>query len=464
MANSKGFSFESVVIAILFSTLDMMVITPILPSLMQEFQLSMHWAVWAISLHLAFFSFSLSIFESWAVHRGREKVWIISLLFIVVGSLLSMSSRDWIGFMLGRILQAMGTAGVLPYVSIKVRRMLNKKKYREQMTWFIVLGLIFSLNPLFSSVISYFLGWRLIFVIPLTLALVVGWISQKWSHVDLPRKVRTTSGESTVFFGMIILFLLLAFTSTDWSKGFYGITNKNILPLWIVAIGLIVPLLMVERRQQYSFFVPQINGRWRLWILYLQATLAGFVWMFLALIPSWVFLRYDLSFFSQGGVLSYILLFSLLALPVLQWFSKRFSVKIISLIGFSLAFLSLVLLTQIEQIYFFFISLGLLGISLTFALMTPVHIPLFKWVEPQHLRNSLMALGMFRAAGGALGLAVMARVFSLENPLLLHWITSKGEQSGWLNLEQLHVLILVAGVAFFGICMSLFIPNSSVKK
>lgn len=464
MASSKGFSFESLVIAIFFSTFDMMVITPILPFLMKEFHLSMHWAVWAISLHLAFFSFSLPIFESMAAQRGRIKVWTISLLFVIIGSLISMSSSDWFGFMCGRVLQAMGTAGVLPYVSIQVRRKWNKKTHREQVKWFMIWGLGFVLNPIFSAGISYVLGWRSIFLFPLGLALVVGILSQKWSPVDLPRRVRTANGESTIFFGLIILFLLTAVTSTDWSKGFTGMIDKNILPLWIVAIGLVIPLLMVERRQEYPFFELHIFGNWRLWMLYLQAMLAGFIWMFLVIIPSWVVFRYNLSYFAQGGVLSFILLFSLLALPMVQFFNRRFNVKVISLIGFFLAAFSLLLLIQVYQVNLFFIALSILGISLTFALMAPVHIPLFKWVEPVHLRNGLLALGMFRAAGGALGLAVMARVFSLQNPLLLQWIKMESDSGRWIEIGQSQVLILVACVAFMGMCISLAIPHSSIKK
>lgn len=464
MASSKGFSFESVMIAIVFSTLDMMVITPILPFLMKECHLPMNWAVWAISLHLAFFSFSLPIFESWATQRGRMKVWMFSLFLVVAGSLISLISNHWVWFMWGRILQAMGTAGILPYVSVQARRIWNKKTRHEQKKWFIILGLGFVLNPIVSVLISYGLGWRFIFLIPLVLALVVGVLARKWSPIDQPRRVRATSGESIFFFGLIILFFLSAVTSTDWSKGLRGMAESEVFPLWIVAMGLVVPLMMVERRQDAPFFEPHLFGNWRLWLLYLQAAVSGFVWMFLVLIPAWVVFRYHLPYFWQGGILSFILLFSLIALPMVQFLSHRLNVKVISFIGFFLALTSLMMLIQVKQAGIFFTALSLLGASLSFALMAPVHVPLFQWVEPERLRNGLMALGMFRAAGGALGLAIIARVFSSQSPVLLSWLMAGRDAVGWLEIGQTHVLVLGAALAFVGMCISLAIPVEPIKQ
>jgi hypothetical protein len=67
-----------------------------------------------------------------------------------------------------------------------------------------------------------------------------------------------------------------------------------------------------------------------------------------------------------------------------------------------------------------------------------------------------MALGMFRAAGGALGLAVTARLFTA-----VQQEGEKGTGGIFIFLQDERMLVFAAAAALFGFAVSLALPGHS---
>ena len=252
LSRPKSLSFDTYIISMVFSTFDLLTVVPVLSLIIQEYHLSMNWR-WAVSLHLAFFAFSLPMMDNWVASKGKMEVLWTALTFFVLGTLLAGLAVEWVWFMCGRVIQAIGTGGMVPVVSSQCRRKLGKmpKGKRSLIIWHLQShGVQFPWHPPRAGRSP---GMESVFILHILFAFLVLLISQTWKIVDQPNR-KGVGGESIVFFGLIVLFLMMAVTSTDFSGGISSVLHKEVLPLWIVAIGMVVPLLMVERRGKLSVF------------------------------------------------------------------------------------------------------------------------------------------------------------------------------------------------------------------
>ncbi len=461
LSRSKRFSIETYIIGLVLSTLDLLMVVPILSFAMQEYYLSMDWTVWIVSLHLAFFSFSLPVMDNWAASRGKMEVLWMSLSLFVLGTVVAGLAAEWVWFMCGRVLQAIGMGGMVPFLSSQTRRELSKMTKRNRILVLSAAVLMLCAIPLWSSWLAHMLGWRAVLVLHILYAIVVSVLAEKWKVVDQPSRTGV-GGESIIFFGLIVLFLMLAITITDFSQGWSALLAKEVLPLWIVAVGMVVPLLMVERQGRYPFFEPHLFANWRLWILYLYVTLQGFLWTTLTLLPYWFTQAYDLGEYGTGILLSLIAASAALMLPIIASLSQGNYLHWLSCIAFLLTSLIYLVLIWLNDRHLILLAVSFLGFNLSFSLADPVHRYMFQWVSPRRIRSGLMAVGMFRAAGGAIGLVAAARLFSLIDPLLPFGFINE-EMKYLVTSIEIRVFTFIAGVSLLSFLLSFLLGIKSVS-
>jgi MFS family permease len=449
-------TIEAAVIAVFLSTLDVVMMAPALPAVMAEYRLPVHWAMWVIALPLAFFSYSLPVLEGWAVQSGRNKVMRFSLFLYAAGALIAAVSHPWVWFMWGRVIQAVGAGGIVPYVSLRVRHVFRRGSQSERRGLFWKTGILLLAAPLFSTGLVREFGWRSVFFEPLFLSALLFFLSRRPLIAGRKERPWSVGGESGVFFGLIHLFLLTAVTVADPAKGLKGIIHPDVLPLWLMAVGLTVPLWMVERQKAFPYFAPRLRASGRLWLLYGQVALGGFVWMALVLVPDVVIHRNHLPVWWIGGILALLLLTAWLMLPLVLFLSRVWKFKWLSAFGFLLAAVAYALMAWRGEGWTFAVALVLVGSGLSFALGAPVHTLLFDWLPSEKWRRCLMALGMFRAAGGALGLAVTARLFTA-----VQQEGEKGTGGIFIFLQDERMLVFAAAAALFGFAVSLALPGHS---
>lgn len=461
LSRSKRFSIETYIIGLVLSTLDLLMVVPILSFVMQEYYLSMHWTVWVVSLHLAFFSFSLPVMDNWAASRGKMEVLWISLSLFVLGTVVAGLAAEWVWFMCGRVLQSIGMGGMVPFLATQTRRELSKMRKRTRIFILFATVLLLCIIPLWSSWLAHMLGWRSVLVLHILYAIAVLVMAEKWKMVDQPNRTGV-GGESIIFFGMIILFLMMAITVTDFSLGWSALLSKEVLPLWIVALGMVVPLLMVERQGRHPFFEPHLFANWRLWILYLHVTLQGFLWTTLTLLPYWFTQAYDLGEYGTGILLSLITASAVLALPIIASLSQSIHLHRISCSAFLLTALIYLVMIWLKDQHFILLAVSFLGFMLSFALADPVHQYMFQWVSSRRIRSGLMAVGMFRAAGGAIGLVAAARLFSLIDPLLPFGFMNE-EMEHLVTSIEMRVFTFIAGVSLLSFVLSFLLGIKNVS-
>jgi MFS family permease len=447
---------ERFLFTIFLSILDIAAVTPALAAMMKQYHLSFEWSVWAISLHLAFFSFSLPLLESWSMRVGRQTVLHISLVIFALGSLISAISEQWLWFISGRVIQAIGMGGVVLYVAFQMQRETDKRKRRAHVllsTWIIFI-------PILATILVQFASWKALFLLNLPISLCVYLFSKRLQVEGSAESRHFFDGVGLLFFSILLLFLLLAITLTPLSDGWHAFTLPSVIPLWMIAFGMIVPLWMVERQNKYPLFAPHLFAHWRLWLLYIQVTLSGFCWMGLIFVPIWVLCLFHVSIFWYGYILSLILCWSIFGWWIIYLLSNKWDVKITSMLGFFCAASAYFLLTWLQNEWSLLIVI-LLGIGLSLVIATPFHQLLFYEVPPRYIRNGLMVMGMFRSAGGALGLVTMARLFSSYDPMVTNWFVMGGPADESITWAIRHVMYFAAFASCLGLIWSVWIPRST---
>lgn len=411
----KRFTLETFAVSMVVMMIDMIILAPVLPLVMGEFHLPLHWAVWILSLPLAVFSFALPVMENGALIMGRIKILIVSLIVLSLGTLIVFFAKPWVWLMWGRVVQAIGLAGAVPYIAMQIRRIWTRQNRRKQLGAFLLCGLVGAILPCLSAGLTLLFGWKGAFLVHGLLVILLFLASRKWLWSDRPARVGVASGMSILFFGLILLFIMAGLSNTDLLGGWQALLQPDVLPFWIMGIGMVIPLLMVERQQNHPFFEPHLFANWRFWLLYGQVALSGFLWMGLLLIPSWIADRYGFAFIPSAALFSLLLLCSLFALLFVGKAARVWGFCPTSVVGYALSALAFVALASGMPPSWTFIALGLYSFGSSFVLFAPVHQPLFVWIPNRRMRSGMMTLSMFRAAGGAIGLLAIARLFTSVN-------------------------------------------------
>jgi MFS family permease len=446
---------ERFLFTLFLSILDIAAVAPMLVAIMKQYQLSFAWSVWAISLHLAFFSFSLPLWQSWSMRVGRRTVLHLSLVIFALGSLISAISDQWIWFISGRVVQAIGMGGVVLYVAFQMQRETNKRKRRAH----ILLSTCIIFMPMLAALFVQFVSWKALFLLNLPISLCVYFFAKRL-QAEGPAEARNfLDGAGLLFFSILLLFFMLALTLTHLSEGWHAFTLRPVIPLWIIAFGMVVPLWMVERQNPHPLFAPHLFAHWRLWLLYIQVTLSGFCWVSLIFVPIWVVCLFHVSLSWYGYILSWILCWSIVGWWIIYRIANKWDVKITSMLGFFCAASAYFLFTWLQDEWSLFILILLLGIGLSLVIAAPLHQLLFYEVPPRSIRNGLMLMGMFRTAGGALGLVTMARLFSSYDPMVMSWFLTGGLAGESVIWAIRRVMYFAAYTSCLGLLLSVWIPS-----
>ncbi|SFJ04998.1 MFS transporter [Thermoflavimicrobium dichotomicum] len=461
MASGKKVPIMTSTITIYLSVLDMVVLIPALNWIMQEFQLSIRWGVWAVALYLICFAVALPIMERWAHFAGRRYEIGFALLFFAIGSFLAGISTGWLMFLCGRGLQAFGASGMVPFIAQRVKRLFQSTSKKERLIiWLGSALLIFS--PVFSTIWVEIVGWRSLFMLNLLLAFFLFFLLNKWLPVQ---NVGTRTGFSLgiLVFGLMILLMMVAMTRILLPWEWRAWTHPTVLPLLIVSFGLIVILFMVERQKRYPFFEPHLFGKPYLWLLYLLVAMTGFSWAMLALLPWWFIHLFKQHSLLYGVILSLILVSSFFTLWLIQRYLSKKSFPVISGWGFFCSALAYLFLFWVEDIWVIVFLFILFGFGVGFTIHAPVHRTLFRLIEPERWRSGLIVLGMFRAAGGSLGLVVMAQLLNIWEPDLVYWYTPDA-QGKIIDAAFDYMFTLAAESSMVGVFFSLLLHWKEKQK
>ncbi|MFS8610968.1 Major Facilitator Superfamily protein [Planifilum fulgidum] len=429
------------VIAIIVIALDVALMAPLLRTLSEDFGITHRWSAWVIALYLAVFSFALPFAESRMRGIDGRRLFSVSLLLLAIGSAVGALAPAWLVLLGGRTLQALGASGVVPALSQGLRHSRRPVLVR-------VIGGLLSVLLIIAPLLSAFLngrwGWRWVFVAFLPVILLLHLIARRLPASSFSRHKRLESGSAFFFLGSL-LFAMIAVTRMEPLSGLKVMLHPEVLPYWILSVGLIVPLIMVEKRVEHPLFIPKAANR-SFVLVQLTAAISGMCLMVFVIIPGWITPLFPDALGIGGIGLAVVAAAVGGVLPLARRIADRWGSRVALSAGlFALSLASFVLGVSRDFTVLAF-ALLLLGGGIGLTVSAPLHDLLFGRLPLRRVRTGLVVLGMFRAAGGALGLLLITRL-----------IDERNFQAG-------EALMMVTAVALAGAFLALRLPGGPAGR
>jgi EmrB/QacA subfamily drug resistance transporter len=401
-------------LGVLMASIDLTVVAVALPQLMDALQAPLTWVGWTITAYELVQLLVLPVAGKFSDTLGRKRVFLFCLGTFTLGSLLCGLAPSVGSLIAFRALQAVGGGGLMPSAVGIVSDQYGKHRARA-------IGLLSSVLPI-GGIIGPNLGgfilehwtWRELFFINVPIGIVVclGMWRLLGRH-EMPRQpLRVDLAGLALFAGSVGSFMLGMTTLGDhpelaWSPVLWAVFASSLV--------LVVVFLRHIRRAANPVVDYQLLAR----NPFLAANLYNFffgsvVFGFFSFVPYYAVVRYGMSPFQSGAVLTprgiaMVITSTLSSLFVIRW-SYRFPM----LGGMLLIALSLILIGQDwtlvlpdgSTVQGFWLLAGILTISgVGMGLANPASNNAAIDLAPHQAAEMTGIRGMFRLTGGALSIS-----------------------------------------------------------
>ncbi|WP_156889557.1 MFS transporter [Paenibacillus harenae] len=232
----------------LMGLLDASIVHIALPSIQHEIKLSAAGLQWVITAYTLCFGGFLLLGGKIGDHFGRRRTLISGLALFTIASVFGGLASDPYLLISARALQGLGAAFIAPNVMSIVTTLFAEGKERNRALGMLgsVSAVGFLLGLILGGLLTSLLNWRWVFFINVPIGLTVIVLLTKLlpesqptrNPVDVPGAILVTLGLSC---------LVYAFTLAEP----YGIFAAPTLALFLVAVGLFIAFIQVQRLAEH---------------------------------------------------------------------------------------------------------------------------------------------------------------------------------------------------------------------
>jgi EmrB/QacA subfamily drug resistance transporter len=427
--------------------LDASVVNIALPSVQRGLHFSAANLQWVVNGYTLIFGGFLLLGGRAADLLGRKRLFVAGVILFTAASLLNGVAQSSGMLIVGRGLQGLGGALVSPAALSIVTTTFTDGEQRTKAlgVWSAIAAGGAAVGLLMGGVLTDIASWRWVFFVNIpvgiaTIALALRYVRE--SRMDVEHRSYDVAGAVTVTGGLIVLVYAIVKAQA------YGWGSPKTLGLGAVAVVLLGAFLMIESRAKAPLMRLSI---FRIRTLAVADTA-------LLLVASGMFGMFFFASLYVQEILGYSPLKAGLAfLPVTvgiivgaglaQQLIKRLGVRVVSIIGITLAAAGMLVLTQlpVHGSYVGDLLVGLvpmsLGMGLTFV---PITLLGTSGVKAE---DAGLASGLFNTAqqvGGSLGLAILSSLAASQTTSLLHG--SGGASPIAARVSGYHVAFLAAAI------------------
>ena len=219
----------------------------IVPTLQQSFNSNIGTISIAVSITALFSGMFVVGAGSLADKVGRVRITYFGLWLSIIGSLLIIISNLPILLIIGRVIQGLSAAAIMPStLAIMKTYFEGKDRQRALSYWSIGSWGGSGLASLFGGMVSTFIGWRWIFILSIIVALIA---------MLLIKGTPETKSDSTTnlkfdFTGLILfVVMMLSINVVITQSGTFGMLSPIIIGLLIVFIITTIAFVIVENKK-----------------------------------------------------------------------------------------------------------------------------------------------------------------------------------------------------------------------
>ncbi|WP_210139341.1 MFS transporter [Staphylococcus sp. GDY8P120P] len=387
----------------------------VVPTLQQSFDSNIGTISIAVSITVLFSGMFVVGAGSLADKVGRVKITYIGLWLSIIGSLLIIISNLPVLLILGRVIQGLSAAAIMPStLAIMKTYFEGKDRQRALSYWSIGSWGGSGLASLFGGMVATFIGWRWIFILSIIIALMAMLLIKGTPET----KSDNTTDLKFDFTGLILfVVMMLSINIVITQSGTFGIVSPLILGLIIVFVLTTMYFIKIENKKRN----PLIDFKLFKNKAYTGATLSNFLLNGVAgaLLVANTFVQKGLGFNAfQTGLLSITYLVTvLLMIRVGEKVLQKVGAKKPMLLGttfnmIGIILISLTFLPSVLYVIVCIIGYLLYGLGLGFYATPSTDMAISNSPEDK----VGVASGIYKMAsslGGAFGIALSGALYGV---------------------------------------------------
>ncbi|MDA8432238.1 MAG: MFS transporter [Nitrospiraceae bacterium] len=397
----KWFILTTVLIGATMSALDVSIVNVAMPTLKNDFNVSMATIEWVAIAYMLTLTIFLPLFGRLADMYGRSKLYTFGFVVFTIGSLFCGMSPN-ASFMIGaRILQAVG-AGLLQANSVAIITQAFPATERGKAIGIqgAVQAISMSVGPFVGGLLIAAIGWRAIFYVNIPIG-IFGVIAALFI---LPPQKKSDKKEKIDFLGAAtfasgLAFLVLAFNMGDK----LGWGSKTIIVYFINAVILLSAFVITELNVKHPMIDLSLFKNGTFLIGNLTGMLSYYVlFAVLFLMPFYLERVLNMSVAMTGMLLTPIPLAMAVVAPFSGHISDKYGARIMTTSGMALSAIAcagLMFLGTTVNMAVLLSELIILGVGM--GLFTPPNnsaimsaAPKEKWGVAGGVLNMMRSLGL----------------------------------------------------------------------
>ena len=224
--------------------LDATIINTALPAIKRAFEMSESQSLWVADAYMVIFGGLLLLAGALGDRFGRRKTLIVGMAIFVIASIAVAFSLDANFLIVGRGLQGLGGALVIPQtLSILTAVFPREERGRAIGIWSGALGFGMAFGPLVGGVLVDLIGWAGVFWVPAPIAALcmLGMAAVPESRSQLHTKLDVPGAITGTIAMIAIVFAIIEGIQKGWS-------DPLILSSFTVAIVSTLLFIIIERR------------------------------------------------------------------------------------------------------------------------------------------------------------------------------------------------------------------------
>lgn len=219
----------------------------IVPAVQSDLGVSLGTINVAISLTALFSGMFIVVAGGLADRIGRKKITYVGLILSIIGSLLLVLAQGSFFLILGRILQGLSAAAIMPATIALMKEYFDgKERQRALSYWSIGSWGGSGLCSFFGGAVASSMGWKWIFIFSIVFALLAMWLIK-----DTPESKAETTGSFKFDFGGLGIFIvtMLALNVLITQGADFGWTSPLTIGLAVITVVGIVTFIKYEAKR-----------------------------------------------------------------------------------------------------------------------------------------------------------------------------------------------------------------------
>ncbi|MGC0363956.1 EmrB/QacA subfamily drug resistance transporter [Rhodococcus sp. 27YEA15] len=424
--------FVGLMITMLLASLDQMVFSTALPTIVGELHGVNH-MVWVTTAYILASTIMMPVYGKMGDLIGRKGLFIGAISIFIVGSIIGGMSHDMTTLIAGRAVQGLGGGGLILLSQAIIADVVPARQRGRYMG---AMGGVFALasvaGPLLGGWFTESIGWRWAFWINIPLGLLA--IASAVAFLHLPKPNRGKPRIDYLGMALVATAATCLILFTTWGGNTYAWGSGIIIGLMIGSVVAAVAFVYVERRAAEPV-IPMHLFAQKNFVLTTSAGLVIGIAMFgaLAYLPTYIQMVTGKNA-TEAGLMMIPMMAGLLVASIGsgQLVSRTGRYKVFPIVGTSIVAVALVLLSRLTpstSLVVFGLYIALMGVGL--GLVMQILILIVQNTFPAgEVGTATASNNFFRQIGASLGSAVVGSLFASRLTNLLSERLPAGASAG----------------------------------